>query len=145
MSLPTPTQPDRITAAELRAKFETLDKRLEQMENEVHQTIETLDRIAAALASALDAAASHPQQAPRDEVITLDVETFIMSYDDAGAPVYKVKGGQYQKFGIRVWPEVLPALGLNPATLKPGPNALTLKVLVLMGETGPRKVIGLAK
>jgi len=48
------------------------------------------------------------------------------------------------KFGVRVWPETLPALGIDPATLKTGPNPLTLRVRALMGEKGPRKVIGLA-
>ncbi len=68
-----------------------------------------------------------------------------MSYDDAGQPVYKVKGGQYQKFGVRVWPEILPALGVDPGSLKPGPIRVNLKVNVLMGENGPRKVISLVK
>jgi hypothetical protein len=48
------------------------------------------------------------------------------------------------KFGIRVWPELLPTLGVDPAALKPGPNPINLRVRVLMGEHGPRKVISLA-
>jgi hypothetical protein len=67
-----------------------------------------------------------------------------MSYDDNGQPVYKAKGGQYSKFGVRIWPEVLPVLGVNPATLKPGPNPVNLCLVALMGEHGPRKVINIA-
>jgi hypothetical protein len=89
------------------------------------------------------------------ETIILDVSFLLMSYDDNGHPVYKAKGGQYQKFGVRVWPEILPALGVDPSSLtcacggsgagKPGPNPVNLKVNVLMGENGPRKVISLAQ
>lgn len=58
--------------------------------------------------------------------------------------MYKIKGGQYTKFGVRVWPEVLPKLGVDPAALKPGPNPFNKPVLALVGEKGPQKVIGLA-
>lgn len=70
----------------------------------------------------------------------------VLSYGIAedGKPVYKIKGGQYQKFGVRVWPEALPLLGVDAATLKPGPNAFSKAVVALMGEKGPQKVIGLA-
>jgi hypothetical protein len=105
------------------------------------------------LREGLTAAASQPaaSQQPGDreasckETITFIANTLLMSYDDNGHPVYKAKGGQYQKFGVRVWPEVLPALGVDPASLKPGPNPVNLKVNVLMGENGPRKVISLAQ
>ena len=69
----------------------------------------------------------------------------LVGIDDNGQPTYKAKGGQYAKFGVRIWPEVLPALGIDPATLKPGPNACNMRLIALMGDTGPRKVIALAK
>jgi hypothetical protein len=80
--------------------------------------------------------------------------TLLVGIDDNGQPTYKSKGGQYAKFGVRIWPEVLPSLGIDPANLtcacgagagKPGPNPINLNVLALMGEKGPAKVIGLAK
>jgi hypothetical protein len=97
-------------------------------------------------------AASSQLAAPAStgEIIALDVSLLLMSYDDIGQPVYKAKGGQYQKFGVRVWPEVLPTLGVDHASLtcangagtgKPGLNPANLKVNVLMGEKGPRKAI----
>jgi hypothetical protein len=142
----TPTQPDRITAAELRAKFIALDAKLEQMEIDVHQTSITLERIAAALASAT-LAASQQQQTPAssDQTVTFDCSIIVAGIDDNGQPTYKAKGGQYQKFGVRIWPELLPALGIDPAALKPGPNQVNLRLVALIGETGPRKVISLAK
>jgi hypothetical protein len=36
-----------------------------------------------------------------------------------GRAYWKVKGGQYRKHGIRVWPEVLEAFGVNLAELNP--------------------------
>ena len=107
------------------------------------------------------AAATQPQAAPAPaghrEASCKDCEasckettdflstTLLVGIDDNRQPTYKAKGGQYAKFGVRIWPEVLPALGIDPASLKPGPNPVNLKVNVLMGENGPRKVISLAK
>jgi hypothetical protein len=58
-------------------------------------------------------------------------------------PISRIVTGA--KFGVRVWPEILPTLGVDPASLKPGPNPVNLKVNVLMGENGPRKLISLAR
>jgi hypothetical protein len=135
MTTQPPNHPDRITAAELRAALQSLTERLDQIEANI-----------ISLRDGLATAASQPAAvAPSGDTITLDVSLLLMSYDDNGHPVYKAKGGQYQKFGVRVWPEILPALGVDPASLKPGPNPVNLKVNVLMGENGPRKVISLAK
>ena len=134
MTTVNPNQPERITAAELRAALYSLTERLDQIDADI-----------LLIREGLTAAASQPTPQPAGETIALDVTLLLMSDDDNGQPVYKAKGGQYQKFGIRVWPEILPALGVEPANLKPGPNPVNLKVNVLMGENGPRKVIGLAK
>ncbi len=127
-------QPERISAAELRSALQALTERLDQIE--------------ASLAAVRDglttAAGQSGSSQAAGETVTVEASILLMSYDDNGQPVYKIKGGQYMKFGIRVWPEVLPALGVDPATLKPGPNPINLRVRVLMGEHGPRKVISLA-
>jgi hypothetical protein len=140
---PTPlnNQPDndkngagKMTAEELRSALQALTERLDQIEASL-----------AALREGLTAAAGQPVPSqPAGETVIMEATILLMSYDDNGQPVYKVKGGQYMKFGVRVWPEVLPALGVDPATLKPGPNPINLRVRVLMGEHGPRKVISLA-
>ena len=86
--------------------------------------------------------------------VVFHVDDLTMTYDDKGKPAYKAKGGRYAKFGVRVWPEVLPLLGIDAATLKPGPNAVDLMVRAELAETtdkdtgeksmNARKVIGLA-
>ncbi len=104
--------------------------------------------MAAAARPPLPAIAKHPVRRP------WTFSVLLVGIDDNGQPTYKAKGGQYAKFGVHIWPETLPALGVDPAELtcacsagagKPGPNPVNLHVLALMGDKGPRKVIGLAK
>lgn len=89
------------------------------------------------------AAVAHAD-APQGATAVFMAEKLTLGYDDAGKPIYKVFGGRWQKFGVRCWPEALPLLGVDAATLKPGPNAFSKAVIALMGEKGPQKVIGLA-
>ena len=82
------------------------------------------------------------------------IDNIIMMTDENGKLSYKGKGAPYQKHGVKIWDEVLSALGIDPAALKPGPNPQNppIRARVLMGETtnretgetgiGPRKVIG---
>jgi len=75
-----------------------------------------------------------------------DAEAITVSTDDDGRPCYKVRGGKYGKFGVRVWPEVLPMLGVEVADLKPGPNQFNARVRAVLDEKGQaKKVVGLAK
>ena len=81
--------------------------------------------------------------------------TFLIDIDHNGQPTYKAKDGLNAKFGVRFWPEVLPSLGIDHASLtfvcntgagkRPDPKPVNLHMLTLMGEKGPCKVIGLAK
>ena len=82
--------------------------------------------------------------APVGNTVVFMAETLTYGIAEDGKPIYKIKGGQYTKFGVRVWPEALPLLGVNADALKPGPNAFSGAVLAVMGEKGPQKVIGLA-
>jgi hypothetical protein len=128
----TPTSPDRITPSELRLAFQSLNERLDLIETDL-----------TTLRDGLVAAANQPAATPAaGNVITFDASILLVGVDDYGAPSYKLKGSQYMKFGVRVWPETLPALGIDPAALKPGPNPVNLRVRALMGDKGPRKVIG---
>lgn len=80
-----------------------------------------------------------------DKCVDFQAESIVVTVNEEGQPAYKIRGAQYVKFGIRVWPEVLPALGVDPAKLRPGPNPYTGVVRALLGAEGrPRKVIGLA-
>ena len=81
----------------------------------------------------------------------MEITTIIMTYSDKGEAAYKATGTPYNKFGVRVWPEVLPVLGVDPAALHPGPNTInTIRARVLMTEpeegkaAQPRKVTGKA-
>ena len=132
----SPQSGGKMTPAELRQAFQALTERLDQIESEI-----------SALRDGLSLAATQPPAALAAAGQTVDfVATILLvGMDDNGQPTYKAKGGQYMKFGVRIWPEVLPSLGIDPASVKPGPNSINLHLLALMGEKGPRKVIGLAR
>jgi hypothetical protein len=127
---------EKMTPAELRRAFQSLTERLDQIESEI-----------TALREGLAAAASQPQGAPvsAGQIVEFVATILLVGVDDNGQPTYKAKGGQYMKFGVRIWPEILPELGIDPASLKPGPNPINLHVQALMGDKGPRKIIGLAR
>lgn len=142
----TPTQPDRITAAEIRELFAELNQNISALMFRVSDIESALE----AMRGGLQTAATPPAVGTFGEMI---IDSIVMTYDDAGKPAYKAKGAPYQKHGVRIWDEVLPALGIDPATLKPGPNAITpaIRARVLMnapteeGKTAqPRKVTGKA-
>jgi hypothetical protein len=68
---------------------------------------------------------------------TLEVE------NRGGTLYYKVKGGQWKKHGVRVWPEVLKVAGLPPDQLYPGEFKLGRVCTVEMDGTKPKKVISI--
>ena len=55
-----------------------------------------------------------------------------------GKPYWKVTGGQYSKFGVTVWPEVLTAAGLDPAQLDPN-NTYSLAGFKARFQMGPNE------
>ena len=135
---PTP-QADRITADELRRAFDQVNARLDAL-------TETVITITAGIQHA--ATATPPTVGTFNEMM---IDNIIMTYDDNGKPVYKAQGTPYNKFGVRVWDEVLPLLGIDPASLKPGPNPqpapIHARVLLKTndeGKTAPQKVTGKA-
>jgi hypothetical protein len=139
MTTPT-TQPDKITAQELRDQFAAL-----------HEEIQDLRADIETLRAGLQAAATASPAATMSQVQTFGATELILGYNDRGEPTYKAKGIPFTKFGVRVWPETLPALGIDPSTLKPGPNPIDMTLCVQMitttGEDGqprtvPQKVIG---
>lgn len=141
------TQPDRITAQEIRDLFAGMTEDVERMERRLLGKIEALTEELEAMRGGLQTAATPPAVGTFGEMV---IDTIVMTYDDAGKPAYKAKGAPYQKHGVRVWDEVLPALGIDPASLKPGPNTIEpISARVLMnapteeGKTAqPRKVTG---
>ena len=141
----TQPQTDRITAAEIRDLFAELNGNISALMFRVSD----LENHIEAMRGGLQTAATPPAVGTFGEMI---IDSIVMTYDDAGKPAYKAKGAPYQKHGVRVWDEVLPALGIDPASLKPGPNTIEpIRARVLMnapteeGKTAqPRKVTGKA-
>jgi hypothetical protein len=134
---PTP-QADRITADELRRAFDQINARLDAL-------TDTVVTITAGIQHA--ATATPPTAGTFSE---MEITGIIMTYDDKGKPAWKAVGTPYNKFGVRVWDEVLPALGIDPASLHPGPNTINpMRARVLMkineeGKPAPQKVTGKA-
>ncbi len=139
----TPNQPtprtDRITAAEIRALFEGVHIEISELRAELAQMREGFT------------IAAQPAPATNSGQFTeMMIDSIIMTYSDKGEPAYKATGAPYNKFGVRVWPETLPILGIDPAALKPGPNPqpapIPARVLMNQPEEGktaqPRKVTG---
>lgn len=130
--------PERITAAELREQFATLTEEVARLRKLIEQKL---------------MATSSPLPAPiaigpcpkdcRDFL----AEQAIVGVDDNGQPTYKLKGFPFVRFGVRIWPEALPRLGLDPETLKPGPNQLPnggmVVRAVLDGKGHAKKIVGL--
>lgn len=101
---------------------------------------------AAEAAPATVASTGTPGETPAGNYRDYDAEVISVSSDDDGKPVYKIKGGPFTKFGVRVWPEVLPLLGVDVGDLRPGPNQFNARVRAVLDEKGQaKKVIGLAK
>jgi len=148
MTTPNTTQPDRISPAELRELFENVHMSIV----DVREELADLRAEVHAMRGGLTQAATPP--APVGTFGGMTIDTIVMSYDDNGKATYKAQGQPYPKHGVRIWEEVLPLLGVDPATLKPGQNPQTpaIQARVLMGETtnqntgtkqtGPRKVTG---
>lgn len=141
----TPTTPQQQAEAfreEIRAAFDLLHVEIAELRADLAQMREGLTH------------ASQPAPITNSGTKEMVIETIIMTYDDNGKPAYKAKGAPYQSFGVRVWPEILPILGIDPATLKPGPNTIApIRASVEMGETkddngnprqSPRKITGRA-
>ena len=122
---------DTITLKQLQKTFKTILERLDGLESEL-----------TAIREGLTAAAAAPTPTQDGQTVQFLATEIIMTYNDEGKPAYKAKGGRYMKYGVRIWDEVLPLLGLDAEKLKPGPNPVNIQMRALMGEKGPRKIIG---
>jgi hypothetical protein len=126
-------------------KLENLEDRIEHIEN-----ILAAASLRQAAQPATNGNNGHADIAQDIEI--MNASSIEMSYDPkSGKPNYKVIGDKWPKFGVRVWPEILPALGVDVAAIAPGkPLAWAEAVRVQVevnaeGKRCPRKVIGLAK
>jgi hypothetical protein len=99
--------------------------------------------VTAAAPAALPAAA--PLAAPVDDVRSVPVSEITATVSD-GKAYWRVKGGEFQKWGIIVYPEVLEAAGLtdlNP--LKPFTETGWAAHYVTKEDGKPKKVVALIK
>ena len=139
----TPTTPDRITAQEIRDLFAGMSEEID----ELRDRIVSMNNFMHTMREGLQQAATPPAS----QVGTFKdmlIDTIVMTYDDNGKPAYKGLGAPFQKFGVRIWDEILSQF-VDPATLKPGKNTITpTPARVLMNEAKddkpaqPRKVAG---
>lgn len=111
MTTQTPTQPDRITAAEIRRHFA-----------ELYEEMETIKTMIETMRGGLQNAATPPAVGTFGEMI---IDSIVVGVDDKGKKTYKAKGAPYQKHGVRIWDEIMPKLGIDPETLQFGPNEIT--------------------
>jgi hypothetical protein len=58
--------------------------------------------------------------------------------------LYCAKSDRFQKFGVHIWDEILPVLGVDHAMLKSCPNPISLQLRAACNDNGsPKKVVGL--
>jgi hypothetical protein len=156
MSTPT-NQPQPLTPAQQAAREDAAQFRadlradLAEIMDELHSQRAELINVRADLEAIRAGLQAASKPAPSGTFAEMTIDNIIMTYDDKGKPAYKATGTPYNKFGVRVWDEVLPTLGIDPLTLKPGPNPQKeIRARVLMNEpeegktAQPRKITGKA-
>jgi hypothetical protein len=121
---------------------------LEQLElhtDALDQICARLDRIHEALC------APSPPDGPNGthptaggQIVEFDAEEIVMTVSDAGVRQCRIKGGPFRQWGIRVWPEVLPELGIDPEKLPFGTSPFQKRVRALVGVAGKQKILGIA-
>jgi len=129
--------------------FETAEMKLGQLLSLLPQIKESL---AAAGYELMDGHPAHP--APRPELVagpaapSFLVDKIVATVDSEKDKIYwRVKGGEFQKFGVIIYPEVFEAAGLadrlNP--LKPFTEPGWVAVYSLKENGAPKKVIRLER
>ena len=79
------------------------------------------------------------------KLVEFDATEIVTTFDDSGTrKLFRIKGGQFSTYGLRVWDEVLQQFGYDPEDLEPGSTPFTERVVARVGVTGKQKVIGLA-
>ena len=135
--------PDKMTPAEIRQRFDELDSRIDALG----------EAIATMTAGLQHAATATATPGTFGEMM---IDSILCNVDRTGKHNYMALGVPYKKYGVRIWEEVLPGLGLDPAMIPPGLYTIETPIpaRVLLGETvnqktgitgiGPRKVTGKA-
>lgn len=147
------SQPNNPNAPLLVKIADLLQRQIDDAPQMHAELLDALQLISQTLAEILQSIKTQPMAQPASQpaVPTANVRDFtaeilVMTTDDNGKPAFKIKGFPFNEFGVRVWPEILPAIGIEPAAVKPGPNQLPagLTVRAVLNEKGsPKKIIGL--
>jgi hypothetical protein len=144
---PTPAERAEQFRAEVMALLDAMDTKLEGIRTDIGAELEAIRGEMQQMREGLSHAS---QPAPAGSSFSqMMIDTIIKTTNDEGEPAYKALGAPYQKFGVRIWDEVLPKLGIDPATLNPGKNPvgpIAARVLMNAPQDGkpaqPRKVTG---
>ncbi len=98
--------------------------------------------------SAAPAASQTTDQTPaasEESFKDFTAETMVCTIEENGEKYFKIRGFPYLQYGVRIWPEVLEAMGIHPENIKPGKTDFKTTVrAVLNGKDQPKKIIGLA-
>ncbi len=158
----TPATPAELFRSEMFARLDAQAEMIGSLRTDSARQDELIIKLTDGLTSlinGLTSAAATAHAASQPATTAGETVTFIASilrHDQTGKKhAYFLLGGRYARFGVRVWPEVLPLLGLAEYETMP-PDEYTLPAPVSVraevgeyeheGETkrGPRKVIGKA-
>ena len=146
----TPAQAAEAFRAEIRANFENLEIIITEQRVEIAELRAYLETIRAGLTQA---AAPAPQVGTFGQ---MEITAIVKTIDKNNKINYLAIGAPYAKFGVRIWDEILPAVGIEPAALEFGNNPIipAIPARVQLGETtnrttgikgiGPIKVTGRA-
>ena len=113
----------------------------------IAEGVDTQNELLSALIAFLKSAGSRPEEPkptpdPSHRIFTAD---YIEVGFEKGKKVYRIWGQPFMTYGVRVWPEVLPRLGLSE-DLDMGQHEFTERVSAECNDRGnPVKVIGLAE
>jgi hypothetical protein len=63
-----------------------------------------------------------PAPAPQTQAgpLTFEAQALTVALDESGRATFKVKGGKFSRWGLRIWPEVLAATGFDVNALQAG-------------------------
>ena len=131
---------------------------LEQILEQISLQTDSLDGISARLDRMIDAVKSDDNQSNgqseshnggqsngNGNIIEFDATEIVTTVDDSGErKLFRIKGGTYTTYGLRVWPEVIESFGLDPEELPLGWTPFTMRVRAQVGIQGKQKVISLA-
>ena len=141
----TSTEDTKVTGTQL----------LEQILEQISLQTDSLDGICARLDNLIEAVGSGDNQTngqsesnggqSNGNVIEFDASEIVTTVDDSGErKLFRIKGGQYTTYGLRVWPEVIESFGLDPEELPLGFTPFARRVRAQITDRG-KKVIGLAE